>query len=434
MKKLKYIILLFFPVLLLSSCSDDSYLNAIPKSSTALISMDIKAMPIPVAGLDLGSKVYLFENREGSLGLCAKVSDSDDLEDKLNSLATKGKCDKVTKHRGFRFTILNKSWVVGFSDDALLVMGPTVVTAQPEVRQQIARYLESDEDEGIKGTPIFDKLDSIDSPMAMVAQAQALPEQFVAPFTLGAPKDADASQVMIAAEMSCKDGKLRLHGETFSFIKRIDESIRKAHKIYRPIKGRYMTLMPDTAVTGLFMNVDGRQFLPLMQNNNGLMALLAGINRAIDMDNIIRSVNGDMNFILPAMGTDRTQLMMSAELANSNWLADVDYWKQSCPEGGRIGDWGHNAFYYTDSKTTYYFGVSKDMQYYSGSSAAMAAGSVKSSSRPISKELQQEIKGQKLVMIVNIGGVGKGKEALQAFTSLLEPLFGKLNSIVYTLK
>ena len=53
--------------------------------------------------------------------------------------------------------------------------------------------------------------------MALVAQAQALPEKFVAPFTLGAPKNADASQIVIAAEMNVQKGMLRIKGETFSF-------------------------------------------------------------------------------------------------------------------------------------------------------------------------------------------------------------------------
>lgn len=65
----------------------------------------------------------------------------------------------------------------------------------------MVRFLHADEDAGVKSSRLFAQLDSIDSPIAMVAQVQALPEKFVAPFTLGAPKDADASQIVIAAGM-----------------------------------------------------------------------------------------------------------------------------------------------------------------------------------------------------------------------------------------
>ena len=59
----------------------------------------------------------------------------------------------------------------------------------------MVKYLKADEDEGITASPMFERLETITSPMAMVAQAQALPEKFVAPFTLGTPKDTDPSQV-----------------------------------------------------------------------------------------------------------------------------------------------------------------------------------------------------------------------------------------------
>ncbi len=42
-----------------------------------------------------------------------------------------------------------------------------------------------------KSSRLFAQIDSIDSPIAMVAQVQALPEKFVAPFTLVLPKDTD---------------------------------------------------------------------------------------------------------------------------------------------------------------------------------------------------------------------------------------------------
>ena len=191
-----------------------------------------------------------------------------------------------------------KRQLAGFSDDALLVMGPVTAAAAPELQNRMARYLSQSEDNGIAATPLFAKLDSLSSPMAMVAQAHALPDQFVTPFMLGVPKDADASQVMIAAEMSVKSGVMFVDGSTFSFNRKIDKAIREAHTVYRPIAGRYLSAMPSDAVMGLFVNVDGNKFIELMRSNRSLQAMLAGINAAIDMDNIIKSVDGDMACLL----------------------------------------------------------------------------------------------------------------------------------------
>ena len=431
-----------------SSCSGTDYLNAIPEESSALVSMDISNMSgvnskailktmlhasdISDCGLDLASKIYLFESPDGNLGLCAKVNDDGDLNNMFNKLAGQGVCQKTKERRGFHFTVLNDTWVVGFSDNAMLVLGPVAVSAQAELQNLMAKYLKQKEDDGIKGTPIYDKLDSIRSPMAIVIQAQALPEKFVAPFTLGAPKDADASQVLIAAEMNVKDGCLNIDGETFSYNRNIDKSLKDAAKIYRPIKGKYTKSMASDALMGMFMNVDGKQFLTLLQNNKRLLTLMSGINAAIDMDNIIRSVDGDMAIVMPNYTDDNIQMSMSAELSNNKWLDDVGYWKQSCPKGGRIEDWNKNSYYYTDGKTSFYFGVSDDKQFYSGNSDKQALSSIQSAENPIAVSLQNHIMGKKMVMVINLHSIKNDK--IGAIAGFMTPIFGKLNSIVYTLK
>ena len=441
-------------VVVLSSCSGSDYLNAIPKKSTALISVDLQQMAsdknaedkagmlksllhvddVDKCGIDISEKLYLFESADGNLGLCAKVSDEGDVEDWLASLAKKRIASEVKERKGFHFAVLKDSWLVGFSGQALLVMGPVVADAQAQLQQQMVKYLKAEEEDGITVSPMYERLQTLSSPMAMVAQAQALPEKFVAPFTLGAPKDTDPSQVVIAADMEVKDGILQIQGETFSFNETIDKALQKAVQNYRPIKGSYVKSMPDDALAGIFMNVEGTRFLPLVQSNQGLQTLLMGINAAIDMDNIIRSVDGDMAIVMPSLGTDNMQMTMAARLSHAKWLSDIDYWKQSCPKGSTIGNWKKNAYCYSSGKTSFYFGVSDDKQFFSGNDQLSAEYSILPSNHPIDQHIQQMIKGQKMVMVVNLGKAGSGDNALQAVTGLLAPLFGQLKAVVYTLQ
>lgn len=448
---------LFIPIIaglliMLCSCSDDDYLNAIPQGSMALISIDMPKVAqengsntgilkdilhvddVEKCGIDIKSKLYLFESPDGDLGLCARISDRGDAEEWMRNLAKEGLAKSPKQQRGCLFTAIKSSWVVGISESAMLVMGPAVGAAQAQMQQYMSRLLNLDEDQGIKGTPIYNKLDSINSPVAIVAQAQALPEKFVAPFTLGAPKDADASQVLIAADMEVKSGCLVINGETFSFNKEINKALHNAAKIYRPIRGKYTESMSKNALMGMFMNVDGNQFIKLLQTNRGLQALLTGINAAIDMNNIIKSVNGDMAIVLPSFSDDALSISMAAQLSNKNWLADVDYWKQSCPKGGRIENWGKDSYYYTDGSTSFYFGVTADNQFLSGDSRTSAEASIKPSPAPIGKNIQQQINGKRMCMVLNLNALSKNKNEVSAVTSMLKPLFGNINAIVYSIK
>lgn len=454
MKKTRLFIIASLMIVLMSACSDNDYLNAIPSKSTAVISIDMSRLngqeqeqnqehilktmlhvdDVSKCGLDVKEKVYLFETIDGNLGLCAKVADEGDVSNWLSQLSQQRICSTVTERKGFHFAVLKDSWLVGFSSKALLVMGPVVAEAQAEMQRQMVRYLNADEDAGIKSSKLFAQLDSIDSPMAMVAQAVALPEKFVAPFTLGAPKDADASQIVIAAGMDVEDGVLKIAGRTFSFNPSINEALVKSQQVFRPIHGDYVQSMPDDAMAGIFMNVAGSRFLPLVQSNQGLQTLLMGINASIDMDNILRSVDGDMSIVLPTLGADHMQMMMAARLSHAKWLSDVDYWKQSCPKGSTIGNWKSNAFCYSSGKTCFYFGVTDDKQFFSGNDEVSAESSIRPSSHPVSKRVQNMIRGEKMVMVINLEKSGGGGSAMQAVTGLLSPLFGQLTAVVYTLK
>ena len=454
MKKTRFFIIASLMIVLMSACSDNDYLNAIPSKSTAVISIDMSRLngqeqeqnqehilktmlhvdDVSKCGLDVKEKVYLFETIDGNLGLCAKVADEGDVSNWLSELSQQRICSTVTERKGFHFAVLKDSWLVGFSSKALLVMGPVVAEAQAEMQRQMVRYLNADEDAGIKSSKLFAQLDSIDSPMAMVAQAVALPEKFVAPFTLGAPKDADASQIVIAAGMDVEDGVLKIVGRTFSFNPSINQALVKSQQVFRPIHGDYVQSMPDDAMAGIFMNVAGSRFLPLVQSNQGLQTLLMGINASIDMDNILRSVDGDLSIVLPTLGADHMQMMMAARLSHAKWLSDVDYWKQSCPKGSTIGNWKSNAFCYSSGKTCFYFGVTDDKQFFSGNDEVSAESSIRPSSHPISKRVQNMIRGEKMVMVINLEKSGGGGSAMQAVTGLLSPLFGQLTAVVYTLK
>ena len=125
---------------------------------------------------------------------------------------------------------------------------------------------------------------------------------------------------------------------------------------------------------------------------------------------------------------------MAAQLGNKNWLADVDYWKQSCPKGGKIVDWEKDSYYYTDGKTSFYFGVSADNQFFSGDSQQTALSSIKPAAKQLPENVKKQIIGKRMVMLFNLVGLTSDKSEATAITGLLKPLFGDINAIVYSIK
>ena len=133
---------LFF---LLVSCSKGDYVNVIPENSIAVASIDaqslfggdygsrlgkiLKVEKEQDCGVDISEKLYMFETVDGNVGIAAKVSDKDKLVDWLDYLAKNNYCTAIIKQDKYWFTIFKNSWVIGFSSDALVALGPVLPAA-----------------------------------------------------------------------------------------------------------------------------------------------------------------------------------------------------------------------------------------------------------------------------------------------------------------
>ena len=435
-------IYIFLLTLLSSSCSDDSYLNVIPKGSTALASVswigadsneagtNIHAEDIwesvfhvsnlKESGLDFSQKLYLFESPDGFFGMAASVDDANRFESWLDAAAKQQVCQKIKEKRSIKYTSLSNSWLLAAKGEKLLLMGPTVVSQQAVLLQQMARLLNQDEDLGIVGTPMFEKLESLDGSMTMVAQTASLPEIIAAPLSFGAPKEAEPSQVLIAAEMSIKQGVTSIEGECFSFNKTINDSIKANLNKLGTYRGECNKHVPKDALFILALNGKGSDLLQMIRANKGFQSLLTGINTAIDMDKIIRSVGGDL--VIAAQ--NEKQMEMYAMLSEQSFIKDVPYWKQSCPNGSQIVDDSTNRWIYKSSDTSFKFGIEGDMFFGKLNTPKQDSPHVYLS--------ENDLPQRRFSLTLNLNS--HESETTQTLLSVLKPFFGKTNKIVYSLK
>lgn len=429
------------PLLLLFSCTNDNYLRVLPRESVAIASIDVQQLSSSgndaitsllnnacgvnikeAMGIDLSSKVYMFETNDGTLGLVARVDDADELTDLFTELAENGKCTKPEERRGNKFVTIGDSWLVGYSDDAMIVIGPITVMQRNATEQKMQRMFANKEGKGTQESKIFQRLDSLDSPVALVAQVSALPEQIVLPFTIGAPKEADASQIILSATMRKEDGIMVVRGSTSSFNKNIAKKIKENEQVLMPITDDMFGRLSPSDIGFLFMNANGEELLKVLQQNVAFQALLVGANTAVDMDNIIRSVKGDMVFSLSDI---RGDFDFMARLGKKDFLKDVGYWKSSCPAGSRITDTGRDAYVFKNSDMSYSFAVTSDNLFVSslrhGEEKPVADAALR-----LPKELTERIKGSRLAMLIDVSKIDN-----KTISDILKPIMGGADKILY---
>lgn len=453
MKKIGFLFINLCLILALVSCSNDDYTKALPSGSTALMYVDMKQSGgvesrdflkkmVPIddlgdCGLDFAQKLYFFELADGAVGLCARVSDPKQVGETLKKLEEKDHCKGfVHEGGGVKTAILRDSWVVAYDDDAFLMLFSVAATDVQQAKSRLARYLKQDGDRSEKFTQLFQKLNATKGIAAVVGRGQTL----LKTTDLDLPQGVEASQVLEAVSITIEDSVVYARSNRFSFDEKVSKALNDHERVFRPIEGSYAQNFTSNAFMNIAMNVDGERFFPMIQNHETMMAFLASANAAIDMNNIIKSIDGDvaMMYFGDLMFSDSRFLLLS-ELAHSQWIADVDYWKTSTPKGGEIKDLGKDTYCYTDGQSQYYFGLvggSKDgqksassQQFFCGNTPNAATSPFEPVGESIPQAVIEKIKGNRLAVVVNLEKSG-GILAMM-LKEKFQPLFGDFNTVVY---
>lgn len=415
--------------------SRSSYLDVIPLRSTALLRINadknadaarplrqlLQTADLDDSGIDTAAPLYLFTSPDGNIGFCAKVKSKGEVEKLFCKQGEQGRATRLPERKGYSFAAFGQ-WLAGCSDEALLMMGPVNPADMPALQSRMARYLSAKSDRGIRQSPLYQRLDSMNAaPMTLVARASALPEKLVAPLTLGLPRGGNPADVIFAANISRGEyNEIFVSGETFSDKPQVEDSLQEARKTYGKVSDIYVSHLQPSAPFAFFANVKGAEFLRQLRANPTIQGLLTGANVAIDMDNIIRSFNGDIAIYGRSLTAARMNLAITAQVSAAPWLKDVDYWKQSVPKGASITDNGTNSWIYSDEQTKIQFGLSH--------------GEFRLESFPIVKK---DFKSSPILVKAAVGGrialvlQPDGKQAeMKALQEFLQPLFGEVGNIV----
>ena len=311
MKKLAFLFILLSTLIV--SCSDsDDYMDAVPKKSPLVVSVDLmkyKGMDrnvfmrslfhihnMTTRGIDLAQKVYAFESPEGFYGLCCCVSDEDNLRELMGKNGF-----KLTDFRECTFSVLGSSWVVGFNAKSLLVMGPVTAGEQRNLMVKMVSYLNQDADKGLRASDLVHQLDSIHEPMAMVAAMTSLPELMRSSLMLCAPKDMDANQLYYRAGISVSSDYVQVDGAIFAKNHKDDETIRDYQLRQMDIlRGKYASYIDEHNFVSILLN-SKTTMTELTQGKNDFDKLFSALNVGSDINyrKIFDTSSGEMLVSVP---------------------------------------------------------------------------------------------------------------------------------------
>ncbi len=459
MKKVKRLAMQALAILasvcFLASCSGKGYTNAIPQNANAVLQIDFSKVngqqELPISketvkllfpadnaedcGIDFKHKIFLFTTVDGNMGLCAKTDDKEKITELLEKMAKSGESSRPVERRGYTFALINNSWAVGISDEATTVMGPILPAQMADATRTLTKWLKQDEEHSATETPLFDLLKEKEEAAVLAARGDALPQQLAALLTITKPKDTDNSDIYITATLEKKDNTfLNICAETTASNENLKNSLDGQSKKMRPIGKRFLDCAPADALCSIFTNMQGTDFLDMIHASKELGVMLAGANTVVDMDNILRSVDGNMLTSIKSYSADSPSLSIAAKLKDSNFLKDIEYWKKSCGAGASLETLSPNTFAYKSGNTNFWFGISKEKEFYGSTEQTLAPGILSKAAQPLPTSILTNAEGKRFAVVINIKELlGLSNENATA-KSVAEPLLGGIQYILYTIK
>ena len=188
-------------------------------------------------GIDWSKKMYAFVSSKEYVGLLAAVSDEADLRRLLDEAAKKGRCTPVEDYRGYSWTVWDGSWMVGFGDGALLMMGPGLKADMDALRYDMLACFRQKEAESGMSSPLFAELDRKDASFRVVSRLDVLPNFRGVEFLEGLPEHANLSDVYVCAGLNLSPHGVTVEAEISSQNSDINKYYERLVFLGKPLAG-----------------------------------------------------------------------------------------------------------------------------------------------------------------------------------------------------
>ncbi len=386
---------------------DDSMASSIPVDATMVGRLDLKTLVVDY-GMDFADlKQMLSEDREtgikyqtaayvfaskGQLGAIVALSD----EDEFQAMLEKQGCS-IEEQRGMKWGVLNGNVLVGFDDDRAMLMGPAVGSEQEGLRNTIYACMKQKASESGKQERLYKILDKRKEPVAMVANFSSLPADMLKPYTkyLNIPLE----QLDLTAGFIAEKERLTLKFGLQSDYAETNKQLDHLEDLLEEIDGDLNQTLPANALFSIVMGVDGEDLVERLRENKVSRTALLAANMVLDLDMILKSLDGDVALSVLNMDNDTPNVLFQAKLDNDKFMKKVGEWNDATSRSMGF------SFYAQDNNqavcmyngTPIYFGT-KDKRLLISDSEAMIRGG----NADAKWSLASEMKGKRLFATLDI--------------------------------
>ena len=319
--------------------------------------------------IDLAKPVYAFSTEKGLTGIAMNVKDAEKL---LKAISVYGFASE--EQNGLQW-IVNNSTIGCLDEDKVLLCDASTPSAQDALMDVMSKLMS----QGKKEVEALEKVDEQEGVFRLSAPLKGIPEEY----TKNLPAGISDAILNAGLQIGKKDISLSAHLTTdFSSLP------------LAPIEGTLAGIGPEDPFVSVQFNLRGEQLLPLLRQVPQIRSLLLALNMNVDVDMMLKAVNGDVSFVIPKFDLKHPDFLVTASLANTDFLKNADDWDQ-------VHKLGANDYVFEYEGNRAYFGV-RDKNLYITTNVSLANNTRDNAKLHV---FNSSTKGKYLSASLNIGQV-----------------------------
>ena len=356
-------------------------------------------------GIDFTRPLYFF--KAGSfMGVTIRVGDEDDVEKFIQMLTSQGLCRNGGETDQVKQAILLDDIVIAYNSHTLLVIVNTVEGNVSQTGQIALGLMEQEKDYSFVSTDTYAQMDKrSDCDVVVYSNGAALSNDVLETIKSFIPKGIRLMDIEVFSSVSFEDGKAVLTADIQGKSNAAKKLIEEGNKNFHKIEGRYIDAPLEGFAVWACLGVKGTWLLDQLKQDEKAKMLLIALERAIDVEAILRAVDGDVAITLPrdysgSHALSNADFMLLAEVKNKDFMKDVDYWTETMKEYGMSMTQKDDHYILKTPEYTLNWGLDGDDVYFA--SAKMFAANSISQRSQVLVPLQDEIKRNQFFVYVDL--------------------------------
>ena len=441
--------LLLTVVSFMASCSkSDDYLNAIPKDTPMVASINLKALGEKAGindsenkealgkltdmlkkemnatsfeklqsiienpkecGIDLNKPVYAFTSDEKSLILTAKVIDKEALTSSITLLGNNSEANAITEEEGYSFSQLDNNSYLAFNESTLIAVKSNIPANTDKMKLNAIEILNRKGDESIVSDKGFIKMQDEKADIAIYNNFEIFDNSYKNILAMGLGVEDAAKKCKLISGILFENGKLVINSELYTEDDKIKELQEKQNDYLSHINNSLLKFFPKSSLCLMSISMENDKIFEMLKENKDFQKNIS-LEDAETIEKILKSIGKEITFGVTDFNlTEKPAIVIYAEAKNGDILKELYNNKNSnsFTRNSRFTELKENEYLIQSGRDNIFIGYKNDMIYATNSETWYKNIGKKLEDSAEDNTYAKDIKGKRMAYIIDFNALSQ---------------------------